>query len=298
MFNKLVVALMPLAPRAVVKLISNRYIAGEDTSSAISTCQKLQRQGFLTTLDILGESVSSEAQANAERDDYLKLISEVVESGIEKNVSLKPTALGLGISPDLAFDNIRRIVTEAHASGVFIRIDMEDSPYTTQTLAIYERLRNDHPHLGTVIQSYMRRSLDDVKTIASSQGNLRICKGIYKESAEIAYQGKAEVRQNFLDILREMLTRGAYIGIATHDTYLIDESLKLISQFGIAPEKYEFQALLGVPIEKRLKALQHAGHRVRIYVPFGSEWYAYSSRRLKENPGIAGYVLKNLFVKN
>ena len=289
---------MPLAPRVIVKMISKRYIAGEDTASAIKACQALQGQGFLTTLDILGESVSNEAQANAEREEYLSLITSVVESGIDKNISLKPTALGLGISVDLAFQNISKIVAKAHASGVFIRIDMEDSPYTTQTLDIYARLREKYPELGTVIQSYMRRGLDDVKTIAGSQGNLRICKGIYKESTAVAFQEKAEVRQNFLDILREMLTQGAYVGIATHDPYLIDESVKLISQLGIAPDKYEFQVLLGVPIERRLKELLQLGHSVRIYVPFGSQWYAYSTRRLKENPGIAGYVLKNLFVKN
>ncbi len=298
MFNKLVVALMPLAPRAIVKMISKRYIAGEDIASAIKTCQDLQSQGFLTTLDILGESISTEAQANTEREEYLHLISEVLESGIEKNISLKPTALGLGISEDLAYENISQIVEKAHESELFIRIDMEDSPYTTQTIMIYEKLRKRHPYLGTVIQSYMRRSLDDVKAIAGNGGNLRICKGIYQEAAEIAYQSKDEIRRNFLDLVREMLSNDAYVGIAAHDPHLIDESLKLISELGVLPDKYEFQALLGVPLERRLGELLQAGHRVRIYVPFGSAWYAYSSRRLKENPGIAGYVLKNLIIKN
>ncbi len=298
MFNKLVVALMPLAPRAIVKIISKRYIAGEDVPSAIKMCQELQSQGFLTTMDILGESVSSEAQANAEREQYLSLIASVVEGGIEKNISLKPTALGLGLSAELAFDNISRIVTRAHESGVFIRIDMEDSPYTTETIQIYDRLRKDHPALGTVIQSYMKRSVADVQAIAASNGNLRICKGIYKESPDVAFQDKQEIRENFLTLIREMLTQGAYVGIATHDTYLLDESLKLIAELGISPDKYEFQSLLGVPIMKRLQELLQCGHQVRIYVPFGSQWYAYSSRRLKENPDVAGYVLKNLFIRS
>ncbi len=298
MFNKLVVALMPLAPRAIVKIISKRYIAGEDVPSAIKMCQELQSQGFLTTMDILGESVSSAAQANAERDQYLSLIASVVEGGIEKNISLKPTALGLGLSAELAFYNISRIVTRAHESGVFIRIDMEDSPYTTETIQIYDRLRKDHPALGTVIQSYMKRSVADVQAIAASNGNLRICKGIYKESPDVAFQDKQKIRENFLTLIREMLTQGAYVGIATHDTYLLDESLKLIAELGISPDKYEFQSLLGVPIMKRLQELLQCGHQVRIYVPFGSQWYAYSSRRLKENPDVAGYVLKNLFIRN
>ncbi len=298
MFNKLIVLLMPLAPRFIVKMISKRYIAGEDTAAAIATCQALKQQGFLTTIDILGESVTEEAQANAARDSYLELVSDVVASGIEKNISLKPTALGLGLSAELGYSNIYRIVQKAHESDVFIRIDMEDSPYTDNTLEIYRRLKTEHPLLGTVIQAYMHRSLNDVKSIASEDGNLRICKGIYKESPEIAYQDFDKVRKNFLDLIREMLTSGAYVGIATHDPFLIDESLKIIADLSIPNDKYEFQALLGVPIVRRLKELIADGHRVRIYVPFGSEWYAYSSRRLKENPDVAGYILKNLFKGN
>ena len=298
MFNKLIVVLMPLAPRFIVKMISKRYIAGEDTASAMATCKKLNDQGFLTTVDILGESVTANDQAKEARDSYLDLITEVAKSGITKNISLKPTALGLELSEDLAFEYISAIVEKAHEAGVFIRIDMEDSPYIDKTIDMYNRLRTRFPQLGTVIQAYMHRSMDDVTKVAASSGNLRICKGIYKESPQIAYQDADEVRQNYLKLVREMLVRGAYVGIATHEPYLIDESLKLISELKISPDKYEFQALLGVPILKRLEALIRTGHRVRIYVPFGSEWYAYSSRRLKENPDVAGYVLKNIFVQN
>lgn len=298
MFNKLLVSLMPLAPRFFVKLISKRYIAGENTSDAISTCLDLKSQGFRTTLDILGESVNNEDQANAGRDEYLELISEVANSDIDKNISLKPTALGLGISRELGLKNISQIIKKADQSDIFIRIDMEDSPYTTQTIQIHDEIRQEFRQMGTVIQAYMRRSLDDVKTLAGGGSNLRICKGIYKESADVAFQDDAEIRQNFLYLIREMLTQGAYVGIATHDPYLIDESLKIISELKVTPDKYEFQALLGVPIMKRLRELLNEGHRVRIYVPFGSEWYAYSSRRLKENPDVAGYVIKNILVRN
>jgi proline dehydrogenase len=297
-FNKLIVALMPLAPKFVVKMISKRYIAGDDTASAINTCLALQAKGFLTTVDILGEAVTSEEQANTARDSYLDLISEVEASGIAKNISLKPTALGLKLSEELGFKNISAIVAKAHKAGVFIRIDMENSPFTTKTLDIYKRLQSDHPALGTVIQAYMRRSLDDVRAIAENHGNLRICKGIYKESPGIAFQDPNEVRENFMRLISEMLIKGSFVGIATHDPLLLDASLKLIAELKIPSEKYEFQALLGVPIHARLESMVQAGHSVRIYVPFGSEWYAYSSRRLKENPDIAGYILKNLFVKN
>ena len=298
MFNKLIVALMPLAPRFIVKMVSKRYIAGEDTDSAIATCLRLKDQGFLTTVDILGESVTSDQQAREARDSYLDLISEVAKNDIAKNISLKPTAMGLALSEDIANNYIEAIVKKAHEAGIFIRIDMEDSPYTDKTLAMYDRLRGQYPQLGTVIQAYMHRSQTDVSRIAASSGNLRICKGIYKESPNIAFQDSDEVRQNYLSLVKEMLQQGAYVGIATHDTFLIDESLKIIDKLNITPDKYEFQALLGVPILKRLDELVKLGHRVRIYVPFGSEWYAYSSRRLKENPDVAGYVLKNIFVRN
>ncbi|NQV14796.1 proline dehydrogenase family protein [bacterium] len=298
MFNKLIVALMPLAPRALVKMISKRYISGEDAHSAIKTCEVLKKQGFLTTIDILGESITTESQANEGREAYLHLLADMSGKDIEQNVSLKPTALGLGISSELAFENISMIVAKANESGVFIRIDMEDSPYTTKTIQIYERLRKDYPDLGTVLQAYMRRSMVDARSIAAGNGNLRICKGIYREPAAIAFQEKEEIRDNFLALVREMLSHGAYVGIATHDTYLIDEALKIIAELGISPDKYEFQALMGVPILKRLQQLVQSGHKVRIYVPFGKEWYAYSSRRLKENPDIAGYILKNMVLRN
>ena len=298
MFNKLIVALMPLAPRFIVKMISKRYIAGEDTPSAMAACRELNRKGFLTTVDILGESVTSADQARDARDSYLALVTEVAENGISKNISLKPTALGLELSQNLAFESISTIVEKAYKAGIFIRIDMEDSPYTTQTIDMYNRLREQYPQLGTVIQAYMLRSMDDVKKVAINSGNLRICKGIYKESPQIALQGPDEIRQNYLELVRVMLEQGAYVGIATHDPILIDKSLALIHELKIPADKYEFQALLGVPIMKRLEELIGLDHRVRIYVPFGSEWYAYSSRRLKENPDVAGYVLKNLFISN
>ncbi len=297
MLNRLLVSLMPLAPRFIIKMISKQYIAGDDSAAAIATCLKLKSHWFLTTLDILGESIFNESQANASRDEYLQLISEVAHSDIDKNISLKPTALGLGIAEDLALNNITEIIAKAEQAGVFIRIDMEDSPHTTKTIKIHDHLKQKYSNLGTVIQAYMRRSLDDVKALATQGSNLRICKGIYKESVDIAFHDPEEIRANYLSLIEEMLTQGAYVGIATHDPVLIDASLALISKLNISPEKYEFQALLGVPITKRLQELRQAGHRVRIYVPFGSEWYAYSSRRLKENPDMAGYILKNMFVR-
>lgn len=295
MLNRLIVSTMPLMPRWFIKLFSRRYIAGESVEDAIQVCTHLKSEGFETTLDILGESISTAEEANTAREAYIELIRRVAQHPFSKNISLKPTALGLNLDFDLAKTNITAVIRFAHEHDFFVRIDMEDSPYTSQTLEIYRALRTQFPRIGTVIQAYLHRSEADVAAIAGEKGNLRICKGIYKESPNIAFQDKEAIRENFLQLVKTMLTAGAYVGIATHDLYLIDTLEAYIRDQGIPPETYEFQALLGVPIENRLARLRDAGHRVRIYVPYGEQWYAYSSRRLKENPDVAGYVLKNLF---
>jgi len=295
LLNHLLVAAMPITPRFIVRSFSKAYIAGEDTDAALGTCKDLQSEGFVTTLDILGESVSSEEQANRSADGYRQLIEAVVDADVERNISLKPTALGLAVSEDLAFRNIESIVSRAADHGMFIRIDMENSPYTDQTLAFYKTLQTRYSNVGTVIQAYLKRSMADVEEIAGRTGNLRICKGIYRESPQIAYQQRDEISDHFHKLVETMLKQQAYVGIATHDVPLMNRCLESISALGIGPERYEFQALLGVPIRKELNQLLQDGHKVRIYVPFGKEWYAYASRRLKENPNIAGYVMKDFF---
>lgn len=295
MLNRLIVSSMPLMPRWFIKLFSKRYIAGEAVDDAIQVCTQLKKDGFETTLDILGESISEIEEANASREAYIDLIRQVSRHPFSKNISLKPTALGLNLDFELAKENITAVIRFAHENDFFVRIDMEDSPYTSQTLDIYRTLRSEFPKIGTVIQAYLHRSDTDVTAIAREKGNLRICKGIYKESPTIAFQDKEAIRENFLQLVKTMLTAQAYVGIATHDIYLIDQLEAYIRDQHIPPENYEFQALLGVPIEHRLAQLRDAGHTVRIYVPFGEQWYAYSSRRLKENPDVAGYVVKNLF---
>lgn len=295
MFNRLIVSSMPLMPRGIIKLFSKRYIAGDTIEDAIKTCSALKQSGFESTLDILGESISTPAEAVASRDAYMNLIRTVSHHPISKNISLKPTALGLSLDENLALENIRSILKVAREHDFFVRIDMEDSPYTTKTLKIYETLRLEYPRIGAVIQAYMHRSEADVKAIAANGGNLRICKGIYKEAPSIAFQDKEAVRENYLNLVKTMVNANAYVGIASHDIYLIDTLEAYIRDRSISSENYEFQALLGVPIEARLARLRDAGHRVRVYVPFGEQWYAYSSRRLRENPDVAGYVIKNLF---
>ncbi len=298
MLNRLIVGLMPFVPRSIIKLFSKRYIAGEVIDDAIRVCSNLKTTGFETTLDILGESVSTSPEAQQARNNYIHLIETIAQYPISRNISLKPTALGLSLDDQLARENIQAVLEIAQAHDCFVRLDMEDSPYTTKTLELYHELHRNFPRLGVVIQAYFHRSAADVQRVVEADGNLRICKGIYQESASIAFQDREAIRENYLQLVKMMLDGHCYVGIATHDIFLINQLEAYIRDRKIDSAQYEFQALLGVPIESRLAELRDAGHSVRIYVPFGEQWYAYSSRRLRENPDVAGYVLKNLFKRN
>jgi proline dehydrogenase len=218
------------------------------------------------------------------------VLARLDEEKLDANISIKLTALGLELDPDLCHENLEAVVVDAAARGRFVRIDMEDSSTTDRTLALYRRLRDEgHGNLGVVLQAYLRRTVDDVPGLE----NVRICKGIYVEPAEIAFQEFAEVRASFVRCLQELVTQGTYVGIATHDEYLIGEALRIIDEAALPPDRYEFQMLLGVRSD-RADELVAAGHRLRVYVPFGTEWYEYSVRRLQENPKIAGYVARDV----
>ena len=273
MFNQFIALLLPFTPKFIVKFFSGRYIAGEKVEDAIQICKGLQDQGFLTTLDILGESVTTLEQAATAKNEYLALLDTIIASGIEKNVSLKPTALGLAIDENIGIQNITEIVMRAHELGIFIRIDMENSPFTDITLKLYLDLKKTYSNIGTVIQAYMKRSFKDVQNIIENDGNLRICKGIYKESPAIAFQKREEVQDYFMKLIEEMLRHKTYVGIATHDDVLFERSIKLIEDADIFKENFEFQALLGVPVLNQLHALKDKGFKVRIYVPYGKEWF-------------------------
>lgn len=295
MFNELLVSLLPYTPHSLVKIFAAPYIAGEDTQAAMQVCQELKQAGFATTLDILGEAVHDPPAAQAALERYLQLMDDILAHDISRNISIKGTALGMAFDFQAARRNIRSLVAEAQQRGIFVRLDMENSPYTQITIDIYRELHRDFANIGMVLQAYLYRSLDDVKLLAAEKANLRICKGIYQEPPEIAIQDREAIRDHYLQILEIQLKEGSYTGIATHDLVLIEKAQEMIRRLQIPSEKYEFQALLGVPIQETLKALIRDGHKVRIYVPFGADWFAYASRRLKENPNLAGYIVKNLF---
>jgi proline dehydrogenase len=253
--------------------------------------RELSTEGAMATIDVLGESVTRREQTEQTRDEYLQVLDTIVASRLEANVSIKPTAVGLSIDPQLARENCRAICRKAAGSGTFVRIDMEDSPYTEKTLQLVLDLKEEYPDVGVVVQAYMRRTLADMDRLVAAKMNVRICKGIYVEPREIAFKDRQVVIENFAAIVDKHLAAGCYAGIATHDEACVQKALATIDRLKLTPDQYEFQMLLGVdPLLRR--TILKAGHRLRVYVPFGRDWYAYSLRRLKENPSIARHTVR------
>ena len=288
--DRAIVRALPAVPRRVVKRLSSRYIAGTTLAEACDVVRELNSQGKEATLDVLGEEVTLREEAIGLRDAYRRALDTIEEEGLRSNVSVKLTALGLKLDSGLCRADLTAVVEEAARFGNFVRIDMEDSSTTSETLALYRDIREGgHDNLGVVLQAALKRTLSDIGGLADLVPNVRVCKGIYVEPAEIAYQEDESIRLNFLDALEALFDIGSYVGIATHDDRLIDEALALVERRGLGRDDYEFQMLLGVRPELG-NELVGEGHRLRIYVPFGRRWYEYSIRRLQENPKIAGYV--------
>ena len=284
---------VPAIPRPVVRRIAGRYMAGEELDEAIATICDLNGEGCVATVDVLGESTESERDAAENLDQYKQVVDALDEHDLQSGISVKLTGLGLALDEDLCRKNLEEIVVYTGERGRFVRVDMEDSPYTATTIELVLEMHERHENTGAVIQSYMRRSLKDVVRLAGAGVSVRLCKGIYDEPREIAYKDFDVVRQNYVLLLEELLRGGSYAGIATHDEYLVWHGLRLIHQMGLSRDRYEFQMLLGVDEELR-RILVDAGHKVRVYVPFGKDWYEYSTRRLKENPKIASYVARDV----
>jgi proline dehydrogenase len=292
LLDRAIVRLLPAVPRPAVRRFSARYIAGATLSEAVSVVEELNSVGKMATIDVLGEEIASEADARAIADAYRGVFAEIDRQRLDANVSVKLTALGLHLSYDLCRENLEEVVREAAAHGNFVRIDMEDSTTTTETLRLYRGLRETgRDNVGVVLQAYLRRTLDDARALADLRPSVRLCKGIYVEPASIAYRDADAVRANFVACLDTLLDAGAYVGIATHDEWLIGESLRRVEERGLLAAQYELQMLLGVR-ESRADELVAAGHRLRVYVPYGEQWYGYSLRRLQENPTMAGTIAR------
>jgi proline dehydrogenase len=296
LLNQLVVKTLPLVPKPLVRRVANRYIAGDTIDDAVRLVRQLNQSGMMATLDVLGEHISKKEEAEATAANYLKALEVIARDKLDSNISIKLTAFGLKLGFDFCLANVRRVVQRAHQLKNFVRIDMEDSTCTTDTLRMYDLLRKEYRNVGVVIQAYLRRSLADIRNLMQNgaPANFRLCKGIYIEPRVIAYKNRELINKNFTYLLAEMLRRGAYVGIATHDERLVWDAMRLIDEMKLPRDKYEFQMLLGVDEELR-DTIVNAGHRLRIYVPFGKSWHAYSVRRLQENPQIAGYAIRNFF---
>ena len=284
---------MSVLPRPIVRRISSRYIAGDTLGDAVRAVRVLNSEGCAATVDILGEDLKDELRIAEKVRAYKAIVDALDMHSLDAGVSARPTSLGLALSEQVCRANLEELVVYAGEKGRCVEVAMEDSPYTSVTLDMVLDLYERHKNVGAVIQAYMRRSLEDVCRLIEAGVSVRLCKGIYDEPRKIAYKDFHTVRQNYIFLVDELLRGGVYVGIATHDEFLIWHALRLIHQLEVPEDRYEFQMLLGVDEELR-SILVGAGHKLRVYVPFGEEWYEYSSRRLKENPKIAGYVARDV----
>jgi len=284
LLDKTIVRLLPAVPRPVVRRLSARYIAGSELSDARRVVADLNAEGKLATVDVLGEEITRPAEAEAIARAYLDVLDAIDADGLDANVSVKLTGLGLKLDPELARANVEAIA----ARGTFVRIDMEDSSTTDATLELYRDLRAAGlENVGVVLQAALKRTVGDARALAGA--NVRLCKGIYLEPPELAFRDFEAVRANYVEALDALLEGGCYVGIATHDEWLVVQALRKVGQRGLGAHEYEFQMLLGVQTRLGDRLLAE-GHRLRIYVPFGRQWYEYSLRRLQENPKVAGYI--------
>jgi proline dehydrogenase len=288
--DKAIVRVMPAVPKPVVRRISARYIAGTELGDACRVVRNLNAAGKMATIDVLGEEITNADEARTIARAYQEVFDTISEQGLDSNVSVKLTGLGLKLDYGLCRENLEQVLGAAAAHDNFVRIDMEDSSTTDDTLRLYRDLRvAGHANVGIVLQACLRRTHDDIRALADLGLNVRLCKGIYIEPPEIAYQGFQEVRESFVAALDLLLDARAYVGIATHDDWLVAEAQRSLHARRLEPSQYEFQMLLGVRASMG-DTLVAEGHRLRIYVPFGRQWYAYSMRRLQENPRLAGHI--------
>jgi proline dehydrogenase len=293
LLSRMAVAALPVVPKPLVGYVAKPYVAGATLDAGIRTVKELNDQGALATMDVLGESVTGKDKALAYVAQYEEVFEAIEAEGLDCNVSTKPTMLGLSLDEQFCVEQYDRLYSKAKQHGNWIRIDMEDHPHTSATLRIYKLMLARHGNAGTVLQSYMRRTLQDIEELPRP-ANVRICKGIYLEPPEIAWRDYQIVRQNFIAATEKLIRRGDYVAIATHDEYLIWAGMALVDKYGLRRDQYEFQMLLGVRPDLR-RIIIDQGHRLRVYVPHGKDWYPYCKRRLRENPNVATHIIRAFF---
>jgi len=296
-FDRLISTSLPLVPKPIVRRIASSYIAGETLDDLITAVRELNGEGFMVATSILGEFVQQREESEQAVRDYQEVLAAIDQNGLDSNIHIKLTHFGLKLDKDFSRDNVRALLETASGYPNFVRIDMEDASCTTDTLDVYYQVRDEFENVGVVIQARLHRSLDDVRALAKGRANVRLCKGIYIEPHDIACTDAEEIRSNYTKLLEELLGAGCYVGIATHDERLVRSAFQIIDRLGLEPPAYEFQMLHGVLPELR-RVILNEGHRVRVGVPFGPSWYAYSVRRLRKNPMIARYVMKAMLSRS
>jgi proline dehydrogenase len=282
---------LPYVPKQIAAIFARRYIAGETLEEGLRVATDLNHQGFRTTMDLLGEDTARPEQAEQALDDYRRVLEGIQKNDIDGNISVKPTQFGLRIDSELCGRLLRELAAEAHRLGHFVRVEMEDSSTTNRTLTLFRKLRKDFDNVGIVVQSCLFRSANDLEAIQDLSPNVRMVKGVYVEPATIAFQDRQRIRDEYVALSETLIRGGSFVAFATHDEYLVERAVELIRKYELGKSAYEFQMLLGVREQLRSEILS-AGHPIRVYVPFGSDWYPYSMRRLRENPRIATYVFK------
>ncbi len=295
LINNLIIKIIPFLPRFFVRIVASPYIAGISDEEMLKKVKNLNDRGFKVAIDILGEHVKTEREAEEVTNRYVSIYNEISKRNLSSNISIKLTHIGQDLGMNIVKNNLSKLVKAAKKNKNFLRLDMENVPYTSATIKLYKEMFNDYEQIGIVIQAYLHRSIDDIKALSNEKFNVRICKGIYVEDPSLAMNDYEEVRENFFSLVKEALNKGSYVGIATHDEFLIDNIYSWILENKISKNRFEFQVLHGVPMKKMLKKLMDEGNTVRVYLPYGDNWYDYSVRRLKENPKMAGYIIKNLF---
>lgn len=286
----------------MIWIISKRYIAGEHVEDALRVSREINRNNMMVTVDLLGENITNLSEAGKYKQEYINLIKRFTSERINSNFSVKPSMFGLLLDFEVCWQNLREIMETAKSCNSFIRIDMEDSSCTDNEILLFKRLKNEFPgRVGLVLQAYLSRTHDDIKDLLDfnqehSPLNIRLCKGIYIEDETISFKDHQVIRDHFIDDLNDLLSNGAYVGIATHDKYLIEKAYELIDRYNLSPSHYEFQMLYGVT-PKLGRSVVEKRHRMRIYVPFGKEWSNYSIRRLNENPKMVSHIIKALLFR-
>tara|TARA_B100001564_G_C20621787_1_gene662723 strand:+ start:390 stop:1304 length:915 start_codon:yes stop_codon:yes gene_type:complete len=295
LINNLIIQILPFLPKFLVKIVASPYIAGITDEEMLQNVEKLNQKGFKVAIDILGEHVQTENEAKEVTNRYVAIYDEISKRNLLANLSIKLTHIGQDLGLDIVEKNLSKLVEAAKKNNNFLRLDMENAPYTSETIKLYKEMINHYNQIGIVIQAYLHRSIDDIKVLSNDKFNVRICKGIYVEDPSLVLNDYNDIRDNYISLVKESLNNGSYVGIATHDEFLIDSLYSWILEKNISKDRYEFQVLHGVPMQKKLKKLMDDGNTVRVYLPYGDNWYDYSVRRLKENPKMAGYIIKNLF---